>query len=331
MRSRAAVLAWIAVLSLGCDGSHKGPYRSALFDADTRPHGYAWRRSSSGDRKVPAYYARDPITGHTLYVGPDGIYYSFSHAPPITPKDLQSYWAPRNFSGPAGTSPPSTLFAALGDSVTYGLFASRLCARGAQPIRVSGCSDGRAYADLIARRLPESSFYQNLAISGELTGGLRRDEVVQLDGNATLVFVNIGRNDEMPNAEGPVRFAFPTWAAEYGRAIAAIREQAPTTRLLVANLPNYAYFPAYRRRPRGWRDHVTQVANAMNRFINSYAGIGATIVDLRCTPQSYAADGLADVGHPNDRGHAMIAAVIWTAVQSPRLPSVSCPPFSAVP
>jgi lysophospholipase L1-like esterase len=307
------------------------PYHSALYDVDVRPQGYNWHHVPSQHGSSAAYYARDRATNRTLYVGPDGIYYAFAHAPPITPQDLRSFWKPHDVPTHGTGAGPVALFAALGDSITYGLFASRLCARTPAPVLVASCRDGVAYADVVARRLPVGAFYQNLAISGEFTGDLRRDELRTLDVDATIVLLNIGRNDEMPNDAGPVRFRLAPWEAEYGRVIAAIRERAPHSKLIVANLPNYAYFPAYAGRARLWRDKVTRVANSMNSVINAYAKDGATVVDIRCAQLEYAPSGFADVGHPNDLGHAWLASLVSSAVANPRPPASRCPPFSEQP
>jgi lysophospholipase L1-like esterase len=320
--------------SEGCTGqgtSPAAPYRSALYDVDLKPRGYVWKRTLIGKGPLAAYYARDPATNRTLYVGPDGIYYSFPHAQPITPADLRSSWKPHDVPPHVSVPKAAVLFAALGDSITYGLFASRLCSRGTRAIAVSQCRSGLAYADSLARDLPPPALYQNLAISGEFTSGVRRDEVALLDEAATLVLLNIGRNDEMPNDYGPVRFDLSRWRAEYSVTIAAIRERAPGASLVVANVPNYAYFPAYSGRTRAWRDRVTTVANAMNATINSLAAEGAVVVDLRCTRRLYAAAGFADVGHPNDLGHAWIATTVRSAMTNRRRPLSRCPPFSEPP
>jgi hypothetical protein len=57
-----------------------------------RPRGYHWVLSRAPGTNEPVYYGVDPITHQTVYVGPDGIYYRFSHSPPITPADLHSVW-----------------------------------------------------------------------------------------------------------------------------------------------------------------------------------------------------------------------------------------------
>jgi hypothetical protein len=128
-----------------------------------------------------------------------------------------------------------------------------------------------------------------------------------------------------------VRFGLSLWRAEFERIVAAIRERAPRAKLIVANLPNYAYFPAYRQRPLQWRDNVTRVANSMNSTIDSLADQGVVVVDFRCARRLYAPAGLADVGHPNDRGHAWIASIVWTTIVNPVRPASACPPFTRQP
>ena len=71
------------------------PDRLSAYTYVTRPTGYHWRKQTSPDGQI-VYYGVDPKTHWTVYVGPDGTYYTFPHAPPITPSDLGSLWDPHD-------------------------------------------------------------------------------------------------------------------------------------------------------------------------------------------------------------------------------------------
>jgi hypothetical protein len=79
------------------------PARLTIFDYTMRPAGYHWAAHRIRASKDLEYYGVDPRNGWTVYVGPDGIYYTFSHAPPITERDLRSYWTPHDAPRPAAT------------------------------------------------------------------------------------------------------------------------------------------------------------------------------------------------------------------------------------
>jgi len=59
-----------------------------------RPSGYHWIARHSKQTGAIVYYGVDPVNGWTVYVGPDGIYYTFPHRGEIRPSDLQSLWDP---------------------------------------------------------------------------------------------------------------------------------------------------------------------------------------------------------------------------------------------
>jgi hypothetical protein len=89
------------------------PARLSPFDYRRRPEGYHWvalplptARATRGRAPNDAYYGVDPSNGWTVYVGPDGIYYTFAHRGRITPADLHSYWRPHDATS-AGPSRPA--------------------------------------------------------------------------------------------------------------------------------------------------------------------------------------------------------------------------------
>jgi hypothetical protein len=88
------------------------PTRLSIFDEAHRPRGYHWSARPLARSGAVEYYGVDPSTGWTVYVGPDGVYYTFAHAPPITTEDLHSYWdphdVPRSTPAAARDQRPST-------------------------------------------------------------------------------------------------------------------------------------------------------------------------------------------------------------------------------
>jgi hypothetical protein len=66
------------------------------------PPGPDWVPSQNPQTGDTVYYAVQPSTpigtpanaGWELYVGPDSIFYTFDHSPPIAPADLGSFWLP---------------------------------------------------------------------------------------------------------------------------------------------------------------------------------------------------------------------------------------------
>ena len=89
------------------------PARLSPFDYRRRPEGYHWvalplptARAARGRAPNDAYYGIDPANGWTVYVGPDGSYYTFAHRGRITPAVLHSYWRPLDATS-AGPSRPA--------------------------------------------------------------------------------------------------------------------------------------------------------------------------------------------------------------------------------
>jgi hypothetical protein len=100
------LLTLAAALSAACVAcSH--PARLTVYDESLRPAGYHWTAHQIGRSRFVEYYGIDPANGWTVYVGPDGVYYSFRHAAPITTRDLRSYWNPHDAPVSASASSPA--------------------------------------------------------------------------------------------------------------------------------------------------------------------------------------------------------------------------------
>lgn len=117
-----------------------------------------------------------------------------------------------------------------------------------------------------------------------------------------------------------------TFASDMTALVAAVRARAPDARIVIAtninsadkggleNL-NCAPYSVYRQ-------GRTRLINGMNAAVEAQ---GATVVDLNCDSRLYDVKNyLTPVDlHPNDKGHAIIAADFLTAIQHP-VPPAPC-------
>ena len=103
---RSLALLWICAAPTAC--AH--PARLSPYGYTRRPMGYHWvgvrLPEVDGRASAVTYYGVDPSNGWTVYVGPDGIYYTFNHSGRITPGDLHSYWRPHDSSATASRPAP---------------------------------------------------------------------------------------------------------------------------------------------------------------------------------------------------------------------------------
>lgn len=83
---------------------------STSFSYKIRPQGYHWRQAISPATGNTVYYGINPSNGWTVYVGPDGSFYSYPGRSP-GPKDLRHGWCP---PAPKSTAPQPSLFSQLG-------------------------------------------------------------------------------------------------------------------------------------------------------------------------------------------------------------------------
>jgi lysophospholipase L1-like esterase len=219
---------------------------------------------------------------------------------------------------------PPIVYAAVGDSITWGLFASRTC-QPAEPLPVaSACRGATSFPVDLARALASNGRevrLQNLAISGARVSRLLADELGKISVNATLITVFVGINDFSDIAfrgSGTIG----QFEGEYTTLVRYLLTTFPRARLVLLNVPNIAYLPCCT----GSSGAATWQAG--NAFINGFANV-ATVVDLVCDLSLYGpvmfppADGI----HPSDAGHARIAADVFAALNKPRKPAAACPPF----
>lgn len=215
------------------------------------------------------------------------------------------------------------VYTALGDSIAWGLFASKRC----WPIVPSlhGCAGATSFVADVAAGLAKNGrqvWVQNLAISGARLETVLSDEVSKISPKATLVTVFIGMNDFSDIAKGAKTLT--QFQIQYETLLTYLATNLPRAKIVLLNIPNVDYLPCCT----GLNGRANGTWEAGNTFINSLAG-KYTIVDLVCDESLYspamfpAADGI----HPSDAGHAEIAADALAALAAPRRPAASCPPY----
>lgn len=249
---------------------------------------------------------------------------------------------------PLGTSagPPPYLYVALGDSITYGEFASHICAP-RLPTRVEQCSGATNYPALLARMLTnthEKVLYSNLGRSGAFTKNIIRDEVEYMFSTANLITLYVGRNDEIVisgmHHDGtetpgqPQRLA--DWKRDYATLIDAIRRRAPKATLVLATVPNDSWFPAHRdvaSLPAAFSIAEQKDFSAINSEMNAFIlRLGFPVIDLWCDPENYVPANFSDSDHPSDLGYAHLAATFYATIMGQAPPARdTCPPYSEAP
>ena len=116
-------------------------------------------------------------------------------------------------------------------------------------------------------------------------------------------------------------------ASEFDALRRGVRENAPGARLVVLNLPNLAGLPYLAGAPLAQKQAVQRAAVGVNAALNDTSDY-VRVVDLMCDPRSYVASNYSPDGlHPNDAGHANIAASIVAALTAASYPAprASCP------
>ena len=214
---------------------------------------------------------------------------------------------------------------ALGDSITWGLAASKTCQpQVATPVETS-CPDGTSFTAVLARALHASGRsirIQNVAISGARVSWILADEIKKIAPDVNLITVFVGANDFSDIAFR--RGSLADFEHQYSALVAYVVRHFPEARIVLVNVPNVGYLPCCGD-TRGQGQGTWQAGNA---FIDSFAN-RFSVVDLVCDATLYQAAMFPAQGgiHPGDVGHARIAADIMATLRHPRKPAASCPPY----
>ena len=222
--------------------------------------------------------------------------------------------------------PVPIVYVALGDSITWGLAASKMCQPAvATPIETA-CPDATSFPAVLARGLRARGRQvrlQNLAISGARVGWVKAFELNKIDPNANLITLFVGTNDFSDIAFHGTT-TFDQFARDYVEVVRFLRVHFPKARVVLLNVPNIGYLPCCT----GMRSAAAATWKAGKLLINALAD-KAIVVDLACDSALYAAAMFpsADSVHPNDTGHARLAADVLAALDHPHKPATSCAPY----
>ena len=259
--------------------------------------------------------------------------------------------------GPAGGP---VYYTAIGASDAIGFGGSAPC------VPFTACPDGTGYVQVIARRLGASGTsvtLMNLGIPAAVIGpdiqaiGIQhgRDipanfidqEMPFVPSNSTLVTIFAGGNDTNAiasavndGAAGSDPDAYMdrqirAFGDDYATLVAGIRARAGSTRIVVANLPNFAGVPFTASFSLDEKRIMQKISVGFStQVINSLSGQGIPVVDLLCDgrmyqPGVYSSDGF----HPNDTGYLYLAEEMLEAINSPGTypaPRSSCPQMAIV-
>jgi lysophospholipase L1-like esterase len=227
---------------------------------------------------------------------------------------------------PQKRTPTPIVYVALGDSITWGLDASKMCQPAiATPIDTA-CPDATSFPAVLARLLQASGHQvrlQNLAISGARVGWVSAFEVKKIDPSANLITLFVGTNDFSDIAfHGTM--TFDQFARDYIEVVGFLRVHFPKARIVLLNVPNIGYLPCCT----GMRAAAAATWKAGKLLIDALAD-KAIVVDLACDAALYdpAMFPSADSVHPNDTGHARLAADVLATLEHPHKPAVSCAPY----
>ena len=168
---------------------------------------------------------------------------------------------------------------------------------------------------------------------------------VQRDSTVVTIFAGINEVTTITAALGggaggadPLGFIdnqVRAFGVDYATLLDGIRARAGQPRIVILNVPNAAGLPFLAGVSLAQRQAAQRAAVGMTRtVVNPLASDSIVIVDLMCDsrsyqPSMYASDGL----HPNDAGHAFIAAEVVRAITTSNYPRAqsSCTAMTLVP
>lgn len=239
---------------------------------------------------------------------------------------------------PAATPPPSGIYVAMGDSITFGVGVSQNCqAFPAHPVDIDEyCPSGTSYAIRVARSLRNSGVagrFMNLGISGAHVERVIADELPYLPSNTTLVTLYIGTNDSrvVRSPKHPVSQVVSQFETNFDKLLAMIHQKAPNARIVLINFPNEKYLAAAYHVPETVLPLYDATSQILAAFIDSHYPQYA-VADTICNPTSYD-ETLHYKGtvHPADAGSALLATSIVDVIlpKHPPPPPASCEWFNA--
>ena len=259
--------------------------------------------------------------------------------------------------GPAGGP---VYYTAIGASDAIGFGGSVPC------VPFTACPDGTGYVQILARRLGASGAsvtLMNLGIPAavigpdiqaigiqhgrDIPGNFIDQEMPFVPRNSTLVTIFAGGNDANaiatairdgaggPDPDGYMDRQIRAFGDDYATLVAGIWARAGSSRIVVANLPNFAGVPFTASFSLDEKRIMQKISVGFStQVINPLVGQGIAVVDLLCDarmyqPSVYSSDGF----HPNDTGYLYLAEEMLKAIDSPgtyQAPRSSCPEMTIV-
>jgi lysophospholipase L1-like esterase len=120
---------------------------------------------------------------------------------------------------------------------------------------------------------------------------------------------------------------------DYATLLDGIRARAPSARIVVFNLPNFAGVPLFVTASSSVRQAAQRLSVGITgTVVNPLVGQGISVIDLMCDLRFYQASTFSSDGfHPNDTGYRYLAdEVVRAFTSSYPAPQASCPPMALV-
>lgn len=269
--------------------------------------------------------------------------------------DMDDAARPPTIPSPGGP----VFYTALGASDALGIGASVPC------VPFAPCPNGTGYVPVIARRLGEqrSVTLVNLGIPGAVIGpdiqqlgnqhgrnipaNFIEREMPFVPTNTNVVTIVAGPNDTNAIAAAvedgagggdPLGFIanqIRAFGVEYDTLVRGVRQRAPSTHIVVANVPNFAGLPFTASYTLQQRQALQRISVGISTMvINGLVAQGIVVIDLLCDPRSYDSSNYSSDGfHPNDAGYQVLAAEMFSAITTAifAAPRTTCPQMTIVP
>lgn len=153
------------------------------------------------------------------------------------------------------------------------------------------------------------------------------------DVNTITAALGSGAGGTDPN--GYIDSQVRAFGADVTTLLNGIRTRAPGARVIMLNVPNLGALPYLARVSPVQRQAAQRAAVGMTTtVVNPLAAPNTVVIDLMCDSRSYETSNYSGDGlHPNDAGHAFIAAEVVRAMTSASYPAPrnSCAPMTLVP
>jgi lysophospholipase L1-like esterase len=261
-------------------------------------------------------------------------------------------------SGPPAAG-SNVVYSAVGASDAMGVGSSALC------VPFADCPDGMGYVPVTVRALKARTFTVKLMNLGIPTAVIGRDfqalglqygrtilgnfidgemPFVLTDSTVTTIFAGVndvitvvsalGAGAGGSNAPAYIDAQVRAFTSDYSTLVAGIRARAPSTRIIVLNVPNVAALPYFTGAALDQRQAQQRLSVGFTTAaVNVLTSQGVTVVDMMCDSRSYLPSNYSSDFHPNDAGYAFISSEVVNAITSSSYPAPrnSCPQMTVVP